>query len=197
MDYVAGVPISDLWLKNASQARRDRAATQVLRVVLRELFEFGFMQSDPNFANFLVDGDKLVCLDLGSAIEIEPVVQTRIRDLIRLACRGEREGLVQAFREWDWVGDESDDKVAPVADLMIMICEPLRGRGLYDFAASNLAERARDLGMEIVFRRGMRRPPPPEMVFVNRKLGGTYLLCAKLGARVPVAEMAARYVALH
>jgi len=196
MDFVAGVPISELWLKDAPQVRRDRAAAQTLRVVLRELFEFGFMQSDPNFANFLVDGDKLVCLDLGSAIEIEPMVQRRIRDLIRLACRGERAGLVKAFREWDWVGDESDEKVAPVADLMIMITEPLRGRGFYDFAKSDLAERARDLGMEIVFRRGMRRPPPPEMVFVNRKLGGTYLLCAKLGARLRVAEMAARYVAL-
>ena len=196
MDFVAGVPISELWLKDAPQVRRDRAAAQTLRVVLRELFEFGFMQSDPNFANFLVDGDKLVCLDLGSAIEIEPMVQRRIRDLIRLACRGERAGLVKAFRDWDWVGDESDEKVAPVADLMIMITEPLRGRGFYDFAKSDLAERARDLGMEIVFRRGMRRPPPPEMVFVNRKLGGTYLLCAKLGARLRVAEMAARYVAL-
>ena len=196
MDFVAGVPISELWLKDAPQVRRDRAAAQTLRVVLRELFEFGFMQSDPNFANFLVDGDKLVCLDLGSAIEIEPMVQRRIRDLIRLACRGERAGLVKAFREWDWVGDENDEKVAPVADLMIMITEPLRGRGFYDFAKSDLAERARDLGMEIVFRRGMRRPPPPEMVFVNRKLGGTYLLCAKLGARLRVAEMAARYVAL-
>jgi len=196
MDFVAGSPIADLWLNDAPQARRDLVAMQMLRVVLRELFEFGFMQSDPNFANFLVDGDKLVCLDLGSAIEIEPLVQRRIRDLIRLACRGEREGLVKAFREWDWVGDESDDKVTPVADLMIMITEPLRGRGFYDFAKSDLAERARDLGMEIVFRRGMRRPPPPEMVFVNRKLGGTYLLCAKLGARLRVAEMAAKYVSL-
>ncbi|MFN2427832.1 MAG: ABC1 kinase family protein [Candidatus Binatia bacterium] len=197
MDFVAGEPISELWAKGASQARRNRAAEQALHVVLRELFEFGFMQSDPNFANYLVDGDKLVCLDLGSAIEIEPKVQRRIRDLIRLACRGERDALVKAFREWDWVGDESDEKVAPVAELMIMITEPLRGRGYYDFAKSDLAERARDLGMEIVFRRGMRRPPPPEMVFVNRKLGGMYLLCAKLGARLQVAKMAAPHVPLQ
>lgn len=103
---------------------------------------------------------------------------------------------MKAFRKWEWVGDETDEQIAPVADLMIMITEPLRGRGYYDYGNSDLAERARDLGMEIVFRRGMRRPPPPEMVFVNRKLGGTYLLCAKLGARLRVAEMAAKYVAL-
>lgn len=196
MDLVAGDPVASLWTGDAPQPVRDRVARQVLSVVLRELFEFGFMQSDPNFGNFLVDGPRLVCLDLGSAIEIDEVVQARIRDLIALACRGDRVALVRAFREWDWVGDESDDKVEPVAELMIMITEPLRGRGFYDFSRSDLAERARNLGMEIVFRRGMRRPPPPEMVFVNRKLGGTYLLCARLGARVTVAEMAARYVAL-
>ncbi len=194
MEFVPGAPIADLWLKAGSQARRDRIATLVLHVVLRELFEFGFMQSDPNFANFLVDGETLVCLDLGSAIDIGEEVQHRIRELIRLAIRRDRAALVAAFRKWDWVGDEPDEKVEPVADLMMMITEPLRGRGVYDFAASDLADRARDLGMEIVFRRGMRRPPPPEMVFVNRKLGGTYLLCAKLGARVRVAEMAAKYV---
>lgn len=194
MEFVPGVPIAELWQKPSAQARRDRVATRVLHVVLRELFEFGFMQSDPNFANFLVDGETLVCLDLGSAIEIDADVQQRVRDLIRLATRREREALVRAFRQWDWVGDEPDDKVEPVADLMIMVTEPLRGRGVYDFAKSDLADRARDLGMEIVFRRGMRRPPPPEMVFVNRKLGGTYLLCAKLAARVRVADMAAEYL---
>lgn len=197
MDYVAGDPVTTLWTGGASQARRDRAAGQVIRVVLRELFEFGFMQSDPNFGNFLVDGDRLVCLDLGSAIEIEPFVQERIRELIRLACRGDRAKLLKAFRAWDWVGDESDDKVEPIADLMILITEPLRHRGTYDFSTSDLAERARNMGLEIVFRRGMRRPPPPEMVFVNRKLGGTYLLCAKLGAKLKVAEMAAQYVDLR
>jgi predicted unusual protein kinase regulating ubiquinone biosynthesis (AarF/ABC1/UbiB family) len=197
MDFVAGVPISTLWTGGAPQATRDRVAAQVIRVVLRELFEFGFMQSDPNFGNFLVDGDRLVCLDLGSAIDIEGFVQERIRELIRLACRGDRAKLMKAFREWDWVGDESDDKVEPIADLMILITEPLRHRGTYDFSTSDLAERARTLGLEIVFRRGMRRPPPPEMVFVNRKLGGTYLLCAKLGAKLKVADMAAQYVDLR
>lgn len=194
MDFAEGRPISTLWTEGASQARRDRAGAQAIDLVLRELFEFSFMQSDPNFANFLVDGEKLVCLDLGSAVEIEPVVQQRIRRLIALACREDLGGLVEAFREWDWVGDEEDDKVRPIAELMVMVTDPLRRRGLYDFGASDLADRARNLGLEIVFRKGMRRPPPPEMVFVNRKLGGTYLLCARLGARLPVSKMAARWV---
>lgn len=190
MRYVEGVPIADLWQGAASQKRRTHAAEQVVRVVLRELFEFGFMQSDPNFGNFLVDGDRLVCLDLGSAIEIEPGVQARLRELILCGRRGDHPRLMELFREWGWVGDEPDEKVRPIADLIVLTAEPLRSRGAYDFAASDLAERARDLGLDLVFRKGMRRPPPPEIVFVNRKLGGTYLLCAKLGAKLRVAEMA-------
>lgn len=196
MEFVEGIPVSRLWQDGAPQADRDRAASQVIRVVLRELFEFGFMQSDPNFGNFLVDGQRLVCVDLGSAISIDEDVQARVRLLIRLGCAGDREALVACFREWGWVGDEPWEKVAPIADLMVLITDPLRRSGTYDFGASDLAERAREIGLDIVFRQGMRRPPPPEMVFVNRKLGGTYLLCARLGARVPVSRMAEAFVSL-
>lgn len=196
MDFVEGVPISSLWQGGASQLKRNRTGTQLVRTLLRELFEFGFMQSDPNFGNFLVDGDSLVLVDLGSAIEIDGVVQQRVRDLITLSTRGDHDRLVAAFREWGWVGDEPEELVRPIADLMILITEPLRARGAYDFAASDLAERARNLGMDLIFRRGMRRPPPPEMVFVNRKLGGSFLLCAKLGAKIKVREMAELHVSL-
>lgn len=189
MNFVTGVPISDLWNSDVSQARRNRIAGLVVRTVLRELFEFGFMQSDPNFGNYLVDGGRLVCLDLGSAIEIEPVVQGRVRELIRLAREGEQAALVEAFRQWGWVGNEPEDLVRPIAELMVLVTEPLRTRGVYDFGRSDLTERARELGLDLVFRRGMRRPPPPEMVFVNRKLGGSFLLCAKMGAQLRVSEM--------
>jgi hypothetical protein len=35
-----------------------------------------------------------------------------------------------------------------------------------------------------VFRHGFLRPPPPETLFLQRKLGGTFLLCLRLRARV-------------
>jgi hypothetical protein len=53
--------------------------------------------------------------------------------------------------------------------------------------------RGRNLGLEAVFGKGLRSPPP-ETLFLHRKLVGTYLICAKLRARVNVHALIERFV---
>ena len=49
--------------------------------------------------------------------------------------------------------------------------------------------------MELTFGKGFLRPPPPETIFLHRKLGGTYMLCARIGARVNVRALLQPFVA--
>jgi hypothetical protein len=72
---------------------------------------------------------------------------------------------------------------------VLLVCEPFRKRGLYDFGRSQLTARARDAGLDLMLRRGFLRAPPPETVFLHRKLVGSFLLCAKLHARVDVRAL--------
>ena len=44
--------------------------------------------------------------------------------------------------------------------------------------------RVRALGLDLAFRRGLLRSPPPETIFLHRKLVGSFLLLARIGARV-------------
>jgi hypothetical protein len=39
------------------------------------------------------------------------------------------------------------------------------------------------------------RVPPPDILFLHRKLGGMYLLCSRLRARVDVAKLVEPYLA--
>lgn len=48
-EFVRGVPIDKL--SSESQQMRNTVGTQLLHLTLRELFEWRFMQTDPNFAN--------------------------------------------------------------------------------------------------------------------------------------------------
>ena len=50
MTYIAAVPIETL--ENAEKDERDRVTAQIFDLVLDELFRFGLMQTDPNFANY-------------------------------------------------------------------------------------------------------------------------------------------------
>jgi hypothetical protein len=38
------------------------------------------------------------------------------------------------------------------------------------------------------------RLPPPDMLYLHRRLGGLYLLLKRLGARVPVAKLLRPYL---
>jgi aarF domain-containing kinase len=76
-----------------------------------------------------------------------------------------------------------------VIDLMRMAGEPLRHEGPYDFGASTLFARSFAQGREQFFGAGYARTPPPDLLFLQRKFAGTFMLCARLRARVDVGAV--------
>lgn len=197
MEYLEGEPVSSLWHREVPRRARDRVAREIQRLVFRELFEFRFMQSDPNFANFLQrdDGGTLVLLDFGSMVEISEELSERYRRLLLAAIANDQASIESLVVEYGWLGeDDRREWVEGLAELVLLGCEPLRIRGVYDFGSSDLAMRVQRASMELAFERGLKRPPPPELVFIQRKLAGTFHLCTKLGAHVSVRELARPYL---
>lgn len=81
-----------------------------------------------------------------------------------------------------------------VVELVLAGFDPVRRPGPYDFAASDLALRIRELGTSLSFEHGFWRAPPPHTLFLHRKLGGLFLLCARLRARVDVRRLLEPYL---
>ncbi|MEO6025378.1 MAG: AarF/ABC1/UbiB kinase family protein [Candidatus Binatia bacterium] len=192
MDHARGVPVSTLWRDPQPQAVRDAVGRTVQRLVLRELFEFGFMQSDPNFGNYLWSEaeHRLTLLDLGSTIEVSVALRSRYHRLLEGVLLGNRASIRRCATEMAWLApDERDDRAEGLVDLILLACEPIYASGPYDYGSTDLASRARDAALALAFERGLVRPPPPEMLFIHRKLAGTYLLSAQLGARVDTAAL--------
>ena len=78
-----------------------------------------------------------------------------------------------------------------VTALLRTATEPARTRGEYAFAHSDLASRMKDIVIEMRLREKFARMPPPQVLFLHRKLGGLYLLFSRLRATIPVAELMA------
>jgi predicted unusual protein kinase regulating ubiquinone biosynthesis (AarF/ABC1/UbiB family) len=186
MDRVRGLPIEDLRGAEHPQEVRDAVGSLLQRLLFRELFEFHFMQTDPNFANYLLEPEtgRPALLDLGAAREIPRQLSRFYARLFRAALSKDREQLEHAAREIDFLpAEERRDRIEGLLDLILLVCEPLRTRGVYDFGSSDLAARAREAGFELAFGRGFLRPPPAETIFLHRKLAGTFLLCVRIRAR--------------
>lgn len=192
MDYLEGTPLEDLAASGAAQSQRDRVGKLLEHLLFRELFEFGFMQTDPNFGNYLYDATRrsVVLLDFGSTREFSPDFVGHYRETCRAILAGDRTRVRRGALAIGYLAPgDSAQRVRAVTDMMMLVCEPLRHRGRYDFAASDLPARVRDLGFDLLFRRGLLRAPPPETLFLHRKLVGSFQLCARIGARVDVGAL--------
>ena len=187
MDYMEGEPLETLAADGVPQATRDAIGTLLERLMFRELFEFRVMQTDPNFANYLWQPatGRLVLLDFGSSVHFEPAFVRNYARITRAAIDGERDAVARLALAIGYAA-EGDSKalVDATTDVIMLVCEPLRHPGRYDFAASDLPSRARSLGIDLGIRQGLLRTPPPETLFLHRKLVGSFLMLAHVRARV-------------
>jgi hypothetical protein len=81
-----------------------------------------------------------------------------------------------------------------VVDMVSIAAEPAKSAGPYDFGVSDLSERLSQHVMGMRIEQNFGRPPPPDMLYVHRKLGGLYLLLNRLNAKVPISELWAPYI---
>jgi predicted unusual protein kinase regulating ubiquinone biosynthesis (AarF/ABC1/UbiB family) len=187
MDFVEGEPIESL--ASAPQATRDRAVGLLLELLFRELFEFRLVQTDPNFANFLFDAEtgQLGLLDFGATRFYSDTVVEAYRALLGAALRGNSKAMAESAHAIGYFRDDiHENQRRAVIELFVLATEPARVRGLFDFGTSKLAARIRDAGMALSVQQGYWHTPPADAVFLHRKLGGLYLLAARLRAKVNV-----------
>jgi len=190
MSFVEGVPVESL--AGAPQAQRDRLVGLLFALLFREIFDFRLVQTDPNFANYRYDpaSDRLVLLDFGATRAYAAPRVEAYRRLLTAGMKSDRPSVNEAAAEIGYFQADIEERHRQlVLDIFLQACEPLRHRGAYDFGRSDLALRMRDAGMRLGLDRDFWHTPPIDALFLHRKIGGLYLLAARLGARVDIGAL--------
>ena len=192
MSYEPSAPIETL--ADAPADIRDRAVSALIELCLRELFDFGLMQTDPNFANYRwrPETGQIVLLDFGATREIGDGLAQGHLDLMRAGLARDRDTVLAALEGLGFVRPGLAERHrAAILDMAEMGFAALDGP--LDFATDDLPERMRRRGMEIGSERELWHIPPAETLFLQRKIGGLYLLAARLGATVDFPRLLARW----
>lgn len=195
MDFVEARPIETL--EGAPQEERDRVMAALMGLVLRELFEFGVMQTDPNFANYryVPETGRLVLLDFGAVRAVDPATAAGYRSLLAAGLAGDRAAVRAAAVGVGFLGEEALARHGDAVDRMIGTVLALVGRpGPFDFGDRAFVAELREQAMPVASDREAWHLPPAETLFVQRKVSGSALLAVRMKARMPLQEMAARWV---
>jgi predicted unusual protein kinase regulating ubiquinone biosynthesis (AarF/ABC1/UbiB family) len=190
MTYMDGQPIENLAEKPARE--RNAAAAAILELGIREVFDWGFVQTDPNFANYRYEADsgRIQLLDFGATREYSMHQRTALRALLNACIDGNGTEMEKAAAKVGYL-DQRDPSGyrSGVIELLRHATEPVRADGVYNFAASDLADRMRDRLVDMRLHSNFWRLPPAGVLFLHRKLGGLYMLLARLRATVPVRDL--------
>lgn len=189
-EFMKGTAVAKI--KDLTQSERDWIGTQILRLCLRELMEWRFMQTDPNWTNFLYNrhSGRIELLDFGASREfpaefVEPYVS-----LLIAASRGERDRCRELSIQLGYLtGHESRAMVNAHVESILTLAEPfvVTAPDIYDFEDQTITDRVRaNIGLML---RERLAPPPEETYSLHRKLSGAFLLCARLRSKVKARHM--------
>ncbi len=213
MTFERGVPINSPVMLSLPQERRNALGEASLEIAVRELFEWGEMQTDPNFGNYLVrlgNGldvqDKIVLLDFGAIRQFDQHLLKVAHNLIFAGYNHSSSEMVEAMTGYDFF-DSIPQSIKPdMAKVFLLATEafstPLNNADLpagvmdeqnrYDWKKSQLHSRVMQQASKSMASRYFS-VPPKEFMFISRKFIGAYTFMTVIEAKTNVRKMIQKY----
>ncbi|MGV1795164.1 MULTISPECIES: AarF/ABC1/UbiB kinase family protein [unclassified Rhizobium] len=196
MDFLEAAPIETLIA--APQTIRNEAMGALLDLVLRELLEFGLMQTDPNFANYRWQKEtgRIALLDFGATRVIEAESAADYRRLLRATLTEDVTSIRDALMTMGFVSaSQATQHPHEVNEIIEIVVAQLQksGDGIFDFADRKFVGLIRDRATSLLSDRSSWQLPSPDKLFIQRKISGTSLLMVNMRAKLSLKQMLGRY----
>lgn len=211
--YEPGSVLNSPEVLGLSQERRNKLGIACLELCWKEVFEWGEMQTDPNFGNYFlrigdsVEDDKLVLLDFGAVRKFTPETLIPGKELIAGAYYHDVPRVKKAMMELGFMNEHfSDNAVREFSEVTFLAIEPfsninqfpppkefINERGEYLWAKSNLASRALKKASSSALSKHFTIPPK-EFMFLSRKLIGAFTLMSIIEAEIKGQDVLEKFL---
>jgi aarF domain-containing kinase len=195
MSYEPGLTFRQWLIQNPTRRDKDQVALAILDLYFHEFFEWGLVQTDPNWGNFLIDKKKseisLVLLDFGATRRYRAEFVKKYIAILDLASQKNPKAFRELAVDMAFIdARESEAAFLAFEEMLKTAIKPFfvqtSGSTFFDFSDRNhtLESQAavKALSRELVYS-----PPPYSLVFLHRKLAGVYSILKSLEVKLDIS----------
>jgi predicted unusual protein kinase regulating ubiquinone biosynthesis (AarF/ABC1/UbiB family) len=209
LEFVEGHRVSEAAIARLPQSRRNALAKAMLELFFIELYDWGVLQTDPNFGNYLIqsegDADRLVLLDFGSTMACDDNFRRHFGNAIAAGQVNDRPLLAASLIGLGCLKPEATEFARnSFCEFCEMLLEPLRDPahlppeflnedGDYCWGRSRLMQR---VGKHAASSAATRHfaTPSRDFALIVRKLTGVFTFITVLNAEFNGHSIAHQYI---
>ena len=197
MSFLEGQELSSL--VNFNQSKKDKISLSLIELLFNEIFNFKFVQTDPNLANFLVskDDNSISVLDFGACCRVSDETYKLYKGLLKVSLTLDVEKVKLFLEENNFVPrDASAEGTKFIDKIVATAIEEITRHEVFDFQKSKIFELITEENFNLYLELIPSSVLGSDFIFIQRKILGLILFFRVIGARVPLLKILIKYCKL-
>lgn len=209
--YEGGLRLENEVIQSLSQERRNHLATNFLDLYYKELFVWKELQTDPHSGNYKIrlnsqGKDQWVLYDFGATREYPEEFLIPYYGMIKGVLFNDLALFKNSAQKLKFIYENDD---LGLLDIFTSFCVetvepfmlpndtrqkgPMDSEGNYDWKNTDLPKRLSGKVIEIL-KKYAWRTPPKELLFLDRKTGGVFIILSLLKAKMNSRDILIKYL---
>jgi len=179
-------------LEQFSESEKTRIAMLLVSLIIHEIFDFGLVQSDPNFANYRYDvkSANIKLLDFGACVQLSPEVVCIYRKLLKSLFANDGDSILNILVQHHLVSEKLPTSTHNfLKDMIKTVLTEFHASDIFSFSESKVFDHVTAENMKKMSEIIPTTLVPVDLLLMQRKLIGLTFLLHRLGSSLPLKEI--------
>jgi len=192
--WLDGLPLRDEGITTLPQSARNELGKNFMDLFLKEIYEWGVIQTDAHFGNFMISEDykKWILIDFGATKYASGNESENYKNLITSCAYRDRDKFLKTVQDMGYLSKANSTNTETLWEYCELISEPFN-QYPYNWGVSDIPDKVMQMSQKLASDIDLGRPPG-DTVFIDRKVAGVFHVLKHLGSVIDSKELLAAYI---